>query len=377
MSTKPSTTSTTSTTTTTTTSTTTTRQPSTTIVTTIQPPNIRTAIPLKKLSILSVTTSSPTHYVTTTGKSYNTDITDEDEYDYEDDYLTTDGKELQNYREPETDGNHESLAEQVFSPEQFIFRQNNGKSQKHTVKPAISFQQQQFQNGGSLTVTNSHVTVTTHTSEGQTSNINNPNNINVNKQFSIKPKETIGYSSSSTTKKPQFSFYIAPPQPTPKRIPLLPQASQQQQPPTGHPGLSQIPPFRLPAQGFRLPSQQQEHDLQQHLIQQQQQLDEQQKHQHQQQQQQEKEQQKQQEQQEQRQQQQEKQQQIEQQKQQEHQQQQELLTQQLIDQSQPQPSPFEGYRRHTPQVSNVYLISEINTHFINTSFLLRFRYACP
>lgn len=231
---------------------------------------------MKKLSLISVkTTSSPTHYVTTTGKSYNTDITDEDEYDYEDDYLTTDGKELQNYREPETNGNHESLAQQVFSPEQFIFRQNNGKSQKHTVKPAISFQQQQFQNGGSLTVTNSHVTVTTHTSEGQTSNINNPNNINVNKQFSSKPKETIGYSSSSTTKKPQFSFYIAPPQPTPKRIPLLPQTSQQG-PPSGHPGLPQIPPFRLPAQGFRLPSQQQEHDLQKHLIQQQQQLDEQQ-----------------------------------------------------------------------------------------------------
>ncbi len=311
------------------------------------------AIPLKKLSIISVkTTSSPTHYVTTTGKSYNADITDEDEYDYEEDYLTTDGKELQNYREPESDGNHDSLAQQVFSPEQFIFRQNNGKSQKHTVKPAISFQQQQFQNGGSLTVTNSHVTVTTHTSEGQTSNINNPNNINVNKQFSSKPKETIGYSSSSTTKKPQFSFYIAPPQPTPtpKRIPLLPQTSQQG-PPSGHPGLSQIPPFRLPAQGFRLPSQQQEHDLQQHLLQQQQQLDEQQKQRHLVQQQQEKEQQKQQEQQEQRQQEQEKQQQLEQQKQQEHLDHQQLLNQQLIDQNQPKPSPFEGYRRHTPQVN--------------------------
>lgn len=355
-STKPSTTSTTTTTTTTTTSTTTTtRKPSTTTVTTIQPPNIRTAIPLKKLSIISVkTTSSPAHYVTTTGKSYNTDITDEDEYDYEDDYLTTDGKELQNYREPESNGNHESLAQQVFLPEQFIFRQNNGKSQKHTVKPAISFQQQQFQNGGSLTVTNSHVTVTTHTSDGQTSNINNPNNINVNKQFSSKPKETIGYSSSSTTKKPQISFYIAPPQPTPKRIPLLPQTSQQG-PPNGHPGLSQIPSFRLPAQGFRLPSQQQEHDLQQHLIQQQHQLDEQQKQQHLQQQQQEKEQQKQQEEQEQRQQQQEKQQQLEQQKQQEHlDQQQQFLAQQLIDQSQPQPSPFEGYRRHTPQVKHIF-----------------------
>lgn len=318
----------------------------------MQTPNVRTVIPLKKLSLLSVkTTSSPAHYVTTTGKSYNADITDVEDYDeYDEEYLTTDGKDLPNYDESESDGKHVSLADHVFSPEQFIFRQNNGKSQKHTVKPAISFQQQQFQNGGSLTVTNSHVTVTTHTSEGHTSSINNPNNLNVNKQFSSKPKETLGYSSSSTTKKPQFSFYIAPPQPTPKRIPLLPQTSQQG-PPSGHPGLAQIPPFRLPAQGFRLPSQQHEHDLQQHLIKQQQQLDEQQKQIHLQQQQQEKEQQKQQAEQEQRQQEHEKQQQLEQQKQQERLDQQQLLTQQLIDQSQPNPSPFEGYRRHTPQVS--------------------------
>lgn len=73
--------------------------------------------------------------------------------------------------------------QKIFSPQQFILDQNNDNDNNdhtHTenanhhhhidedgkelnddaIKPAISFQQQQFQNGGTLTVTNSHVTVT-------------------------------------------------------------------------------------------------------------------------------------------------------------------------------------------------------------------------
>lgn len=185
-----------------------------------------------------------------------------------------------------TDTNqHSDLAQQVFSPEQFIYRQKSGHQSQLERKPAISFQQQQFQNGGSLTVTNSHVTVTTHTASGgqqpidNNNNKNNPktNNNNVNNQFNSKSRDTYGYasnsntgtSSSSSTSKPltQYNnnnnYYNAPSfddglplkpstsQQLPKRIPLLP-LSISQQPPSGHPGVSQIPSFRLPAQGFRL-----------------------------------------------------------------------------------------------------------------------------
>lgn len=81
--------------------------------------------------------------------------------------------------------------QKIFSPQQFILDQNSNNRNNHNndhpnhantnhnhnhnnhhgidedgeqrnedeIKPAISFQQQQFQNGGTLTVTNSHVTV--------------------------------------------------------------------------------------------------------------------------------------------------------------------------------------------------------------------------
>lgn len=173
-----------------------------------------------------------------------------------------------------TDTNqHSDLAQQVFSPEQFIYRQKAGKSQlEQRHKPAISFQQQQFQNAGSLTVTNSHVTVTTHTAAGAVPQKNGGNNNNLktnsnnasNKKFSSKPRDTYGYAigTSSTTQKPlqsQYSFYNTPvdtpstSQQLPKRIPLLPLSIVQHEPPSGHPGVAQIPSFRLPAQGFRLP----------------------------------------------------------------------------------------------------------------------------
>lgn len=240
-------------------------------------------------------------------------------------------------------GNEESLAQHVFSPQQFIFHQNNGKGQSTSaLKPAISFQQQQFQNGGTLTVTNSHVTVTTHTSPGQQgsnqgqqqsnannpSTINNNHNVNVNKQFSSKPKQNtlLGYSSSSTTSKPQYSFYNTPSSPdddkeqsrlpaphhsqttstSPKRIPLLTTSD-------GHDDLSDLQPFRIQAQGFRLPHERdQEHaEEQQHIFQQQQHS---------------------------------------------------LLQKQL--QPQAQASSFEGYRRHMPQVNIVSFIN-LTCNFIH------------
>lgn len=268
-------------------------------------------------------------------------------------------------------GNSPTLAEQVFSPEQFIFHQNSGKgpTQQSQNKPAISFQQQQFQNGGSLTVTNSHVTVTTHTSTG-----GNGTTIGSkpNKQFSSKPKESTlngdtsnndnddeddddDEFSSTTTKPTKYSFYNAPQSSAPKRIPLLPTAAEHS-PPLGHPGLPQVPAFRLPAQGFRLPveeSAQEKHqqELQEHQHQVEKQLHQQQDHGPQEQHQRELEQ---------------HQQRLEQLQQQEHEKQQrdqEQLRQQQEQQRQEQErqnqhneeqqrqhSPFEGYRRHTPQV---------------------------
>lgn len=135
----------------------------------------------------------------------------------------------------------------IFSPQQFIYRQNNGKSSLTTEhKPAISFQQQQFQNGDSLSVTNSHVTVTTHSAP--------ISNGNKNSQFINRANENNGFS-SSTTNRPQFNLYTFNTQP-PKRLPLLP-ISNQQNPPSGHSGLQQLTPYRLRAQGFKLPQQHQ------------------------------------------------------------------------------------------------------------------------
>lgn len=41
-------------------------------------------------------------------------------------------------------------------------REDEKELNEDVIKPAISFQQQQFQNGGTLTVTNSHVTVSNY-----------------------------------------------------------------------------------------------------------------------------------------------------------------------------------------------------------------------
>lgn len=140
---------------------------------------------VKKPSLPSTTpTLTTAHYLPATNKPFGDEsLADDDEYEYEDDYFTTNSKDLQNYQnqskfsgvlhasasylmefssiaDVEKPQNQENLGQKVFSPQQFILNQSDGKGQTQSViKPAISFQQQQFQNGGTLTVTNSHVTV--------------------------------------------------------------------------------------------------------------------------------------------------------------------------------------------------------------------------
>lgn len=87
-----------STSTSTSTTTSTTAKPATT--STYQPTTQTsiTTLPPKKQSVVS-STSTPNHYLPTTPKSFDSDLIDEDEYEYDDDYLTTDGKDLQNYQD--------------------------------------------------------------------------------------------------------------------------------------------------------------------------------------------------------------------------------------------------------------------------------------
>lgn len=296
----------------TTTSTTTTRRPSTSAstarpATTTYRSAPRTQAPKKIASSGSQTSTlkpKASHYLTT-AKPYNNEddednhqsppsAGDDNDYTYDDtDYAVTDGKDLNNYQDPGNSSwsdklvaiivnmlnslnsldnfgheNHEDgIAEHVFSPQQFIFNQNSNNNKgslgSSQAKPAISFQQQQFQNGGSLTVTNSHVTVTTHTAADD----NNNTKQKVNKQFSSRPNKdavvTAGpstaeedeqhISAGSSTRKPQFSY--GPPPATPKRPALVPSiGAAQQSPPSGHPGLPNIPNFQITAHGFRLPN---------------------------------------------------------------------------------------------------------------------------
>lgn len=172
----------------------------------------------------------------------------------------------------------------------------------------------------------------------------------------------------TTTRKPQYSFNIFPaPSPTtPKRLPLLPSTAEQQSPPSGHPGLPQIPTFRLPAQGFRLsvqPDASDSHKKQQtqhvesaqekhqrQLEQHQEQLEKLQQQEH-------EKQQKQQEQLRQQHEQQRKEQERKQQQEQHQQEQQQQQQQRHIYNIQTSTSTFEGYRRHMPQVSLLRLYS--------------------
>lgn len=151
----PSTTS--ATTSTTSSSTTTTKRPTTTT------PSRRFIFNNSKGSpiVSSTTLATPTHsYSTTTSKSPE----EEDEYEYDDD----------DYEEKDGPAGGSALPaieeDGSFSPQQFTLQQQTQNSQpkpddpaKTGTKPAVSFQQQHFQNGGTLAVTNSHVTVTTHT----------------------------------------------------------------------------------------------------------------------------------------------------------------------------------------------------------------------
>ncbi|XP_050090634.1 putative uncharacterized protein DDB_G0271606 isoform X2 [Anopheles aquasalis] len=153
---------------TTTTSTTTT----TTTTTTVKPP---TTTPSRRFifnnsnkgftqPISSSTVASPMHAFSSTSTK---PPADEEEYEYEDEEY---GDEKQGDQDSVVVS---SLNENgSFSPQQFTIQQqqqqnNQPKTEPPTkaggVKPAVSFQQQHFQNGGTLTVTNSHVTVTTHT----------------------------------------------------------------------------------------------------------------------------------------------------------------------------------------------------------------------
>lgn len=129
----------------------------------------------------STTLATPTHgYSTSTSKPAE----EEEEYEYEDEeYDDTNPKDDSAGAGPavlpslEDDGGS-------FSPQQFTLQQQTQNSQpkpedpaKTGSKPAVSFQQQHFQNGGTLAVTNSHVTVTTHTtSSGSSSSSNTDNN---------------------------------------------------------------------------------------------------------------------------------------------------------------------------------------------------------
>lgn len=78
-----------------TTSTTTARPTSTS---TYKPTTPASTLPPKKSGGSSTTISTPTHYLSTTAKPFD-ELIDDDEYEYEDDYLTTDGKDLQNYQD--------------------------------------------------------------------------------------------------------------------------------------------------------------------------------------------------------------------------------------------------------------------------------------
>lgn len=171
----------------------------------------------------------------------------------------------------------------------------------------------------------------------------------------------------STTRKPQYSFNISPATSTttPKRLPLLPSPAEPQSPPSGHPGLPQIPTFRLPAQGFRLSVQSDDSDShkkqppqhvesaqekhQRQLEQHQEQLEKLQQQEHEKQQ---KQQEKLRQQHEQQRKEQERKQQHEQhQQEQQQQEQQQQQHQRHIYNIQTSTSTFEGYRRHMPQVS--------------------------
>lgn len=71
-------------------STTTTKKPPS-LTTTMQPPP-------------TTTVETTTHYVTTTKvtttvKNYGDELPEDEEYEYDDDYLTTDSRELQNYQD--------------------------------------------------------------------------------------------------------------------------------------------------------------------------------------------------------------------------------------------------------------------------------------
>lgn len=187
---------------------------------------------------------------------------DDEEYEYEDeeeeDYLNS-----QRVEESNAGQIKQSDINGKFSPHQFIYRQTNTPVKSNDLQlkqnkqqpPAISFQQQQFQNGDTHSVT-----VTTHTATGLNHNNNNNNDLYKNHQ---KSSQNVGQNSGTASQRPQFSIYsYNPPPPTQmtasnKRIPLLPTATQAHLPPSGHSVLPQLPPFRLRAQGFKLPSQHQ------------------------------------------------------------------------------------------------------------------------
>ncbi|XP_055691514.1 uncharacterized protein LOC129794694 [Lutzomyia longipalpis] len=186
----------------------------------------------------------------------------EDDYEYDDDYFVTDRGPTGFDPGPTNPPSGPSQVN-AFSPQHFIFQQKEEKAKGGGQgKPAISFQQQQFENGGSLH--NSHITVTTHTATPEKSHKQPV----AQQQFQQKGATAYGKNRavtytpppSITTSRPQYNLYGLNTAPSsaqlPKRIPLLPTAQHSQNnPPTGHAGYQQHPatPFRLRAQGFQLP----------------------------------------------------------------------------------------------------------------------------
>lgn len=201
-------------------------------------------------------------------QSEDSDIDEDDDYEYEDDdYLTSEHGE-------ETAGAISSQNNKFSNP--FIYHHrpvnvpvkntnlnlNTNKLQSPSssstslqsqTPPAISFQQQQFQNGDTLSVT-----VTTHSSQFDNKDLNNNNN-NYYKNHKISPTVSIPQLQLQTqSRPPQYNLYNfnnpSSTQTPSRRIPLLPNGQHTGLTP---PGLQQIPPFRLRAQGFKLPQQHQ------------------------------------------------------------------------------------------------------------------------
>lgn len=205
----------------------------------------------------------------------------EEEYEYEDDYVVV--------TEQSEDQNQKPV--KAFSPQQFIFDQNKEKvkHQNTPTKPAISFQQQRFQNNGPSQFATSHQgnnngqAPSSNNNQQQGQHQSNQNYANANKYSSNNKNYFIGQAPSSsasssssssndrdnrpypsTTTRPSYNNYYPQPeqqqkppsnQQLPKRIPLLTLGQQQQQQLQNNINFQQQQQlsFRVRGSGFQLP----------------------------------------------------------------------------------------------------------------------------